>query len=153
MDSGASEFRSECATWDFEEGLLNWEHLGDPLEVAPLAMDNSVVMEIPTVEERGCSVDVDNSKLSLWVTNKIKIFQKSVGTSLEGFEEQVTGLLLALEARRKKRMLDVASQRKLVKAGHKGHRELKNLLSSWGEENESERSRSAFRDRAVVVHQ
>ena len=153
MDSGASEFRSECATWDFEEGLLNWEHLGDPLEVAPLAMDNSVVMEIPTIEERGCLVDVDNSKLSLWVINKIKAFQKSVGTSLKGFEDQVTGLLLTLEARRKKRMLDVASQRKMVKAGHKGHRELKNLLSSWGEENELERSKSASRDRAVIVHQ
>ena len=50
-------------------------------------------------------------------------------------------------------MLDVASQRKMVKAGQKGHRELKNLLSSWGEENESERSRSASRDRVVVVHQ
>ena len=80
-------------------------------------------------------------------------FQKSVGTSLEGFEEQVTGLLLALEARRKKRMLDVASQRKMVKARQKGHRELKNLLRSWGEENESERSRSASRDRVVVVYQ
>ena len=153
MDSDASEFGSEGVTWDSEEGLLNWDHLGDPLEVAPLAVDNSVVMEIPTIEERGCLVDVDNSKLSLWVTNKIKAFQKSVGTSLKGFEDQVTGLLLTLEARRKKRMLDVASQRKMVKARHKGHRELKNLLSSWGEENESERSKSASRDRAVIVHQ
>ena len=41
----------------------------------------------------------------------------------------------------------------MVKVGHKGHRELKNLLSSWGEENESERSRSVIRGRAVVVHQ
>ena len=153
VGSVASEFGSEGEAWDSEEGLLNWEHLGEPLEVAPLAVDNSVVLEIPTVEERECTVDVDNSKLSLWVTNKIKAFQKSVGTSLEGFEEQVTGLLLALEARRKKRMLDVASQRKMVKAGHKGHRELKNLLSSWGEEKESERSRSVVRDRDVVVHQ
>ncbi|XP_065630572.1 uncharacterized protein LOC136067974 [Quercus suber] len=66
--------------------------------------------------------------------------KKSIGTSLEGFEEQITGLLLALEERRKKRMLEVASQRKMAKAGHKGHRELKNLLNSWGEENEAERS-------------
>ena len=109
MGSVAFEFGSEGEAWDSEEGLLSWEHLGDLLEVAPLAMDNSVVMEIPTVEERGCMVDVDNSKLSQWVTNRIKAFQKSVGTSMEGFEEQVTGLLLALEARRKKRMLDVAS--------------------------------------------
>ena len=87
------------------------------------------------------------------VTNRIKAFQKSVGTSLEGFEEQVIGLLLDLEARRNKRMLDVASKRKISKAGHKGHHELKSLMSSWGDENESKRNRSASRDRAVVVHQ
>ena len=49
-------------------------------------------------------------------------------------------------------MLDVASQRKMVKARHKGHRELKSLMSSWGDEIESERNRSASRDRAVVMH-
>ena len=87
------------------------------------------------------------------VTNRIKAFQKSVGTSLEGFEEQVTGLLLDLEARRNKRMLDVASKRKIGKAGHKGHHELKSLMRSWGDENESKRNRSASKDRVVVVHQ
>ena len=91
--------------------------------------------------------------MSLWETNRIKAFQKSVGTSLEGFKEQVTGLLLALEARRNKRMLDVASKRKRGKAGHKRHRELKSLMSLWGDEIESERNRSASRDWAVVVHQ
>ena len=93
------------------------------------------------------------SNLSQWVTNRIKVFQRSVETSLEGFKEQITGLLLALEARRKKRMLDVASKRKMGKVAHKGHRELKSLLSSWGDENESERNKSAGRDRAIVVHQ
>ena len=87
------------------------------------------------------------------MANRIKAFQKFVGTLLEGFEEQVIGLLLALEARRNKRILDVASKRKLGKVGLKGHRELKNLMSSWDEEKESERSRSVSRDRAVVVHQ
>ena len=64
------------------------------------------------------------------MANRIKAFQKFVGTSLEGFEEQVTGLLLALEARRNKRMLDVASKRNMGKVGHKGHHELKSLMSS-----------------------
>ena len=132
---------------------MDWEHLGEPLEVAPLAMDNSVVTEITKVEEIGCKRDVDNTNLSQWVTNRIKAFQKSVGTSLEGLEEQVIGLLLALEARRNKRLLDVASKRKMGKARHKGHRELKSLMSSWGDEIESERNRSASRDWAVVVHQ
>ena len=49
-------------------------------------------------------------------------------------------------------MLDVASQRKMVKARHKGHRELKSLMSSWDNDNVLERSKSASRDRAVVMH-
>ena len=44
---------------------------------------------------------VDSKQLSQSVTNQIKAFRKSVGTSLEGFEEQITGLFLALEARKK----------------------------------------------------
>ena len=110
------DFGSEGVAWDSDEGLLDWDHIGEPLKVAPLAMDNSVVMEIPTIEEIGAKVDVDNIKLSQWVTNRIKAFQKFVGISLEGFKEQVTGLLLALEARRKKQMLDVAFKRKMGKA-------------------------------------
>ena len=35
------------------------------------------------------------------LTNGIKAFKKSVGTSLEGFEEQITRLLLATEAKKK----------------------------------------------------
>ena len=49
-------------------------------------------------------------------------------------------------------MLNVAFKWKLGKAEHKGHHELKSLLSSWVEENESERNRCANRERAVVVH-
>ena len=95
-DSIVFDFGSEGVAWDFDEGLLDWDHIGEPLKVAPLAMDNSVVMEIPLIEDIGSMVDVDNTKLSQWVTNRIKTFQKSIGTSLKGFEEQVTGLLLAL---------------------------------------------------------
>ena len=49
-------------------------------------------------------------------------------------------------------MLNVAFKRKLGKAEHKGHHELKSLLSSWVEENESESNRCAIRERAIVVH-
>ena len=45
------------------------------------------------------------------------------------------------------------SKRKLGKVGLKGHCELKSLMSSWGEEKDSERSKSDSRDWAVVVHQ
>ena len=60
------DFVSEGEAWDSDERLLDWEHLGKPLKVAPLAMDNSVVTEITKVEEIGCKRDVDNTKLSQW---------------------------------------------------------------------------------------
>ena len=91
------DFGSEGEVWNSNKELLDWNLLGDPLEVAPLVTDNSVGKEFPIAEKIGGKVDVDNTKLSLWVTNRNKTFQKSVRTSLEGFEEQVTGLLLALE--------------------------------------------------------
>ena len=50
-------------------------------------------------------------------------------------------------------MFVAESKRKLGKVGLKGHRELKSLMSSWGEEKDSERSKSDSRDWAVVVHQ
>ena len=52
--------------------------------------------------EGGGPEKVDSSQLSLWVINIIKAFRKSVGTSSEGFEEQVTDMFLALEAKKKK---------------------------------------------------
>ena len=70
------------------------------------------------MKEIGCKESVDNCQLSQWVTNRIKAFKKSVGTSLEDFEEQITGLLLAIEARKKyKQKLVVGDQTKLVKSG------------------------------------
>ena len=54
-----------------------------------------------------------------------------MGTSLEGFEEHIIGLLFAIEARKKdKKKREVGDQTKLVKSGQKGQRELKNLLTS-----------------------
>ena len=84
----------------------------------------------------------------------IKAFKKSVGTSLEGFEEQITGLLLAIEARKKdKQKHVVGDQTKLVKSGQKGQRELKNLLSSLNVEYDSNKARSASSERAIVPYQ
>ena len=85
--------------------------------------------------------------------NRIKAFKKTVGTSLEGFEEQVAGLFLALEDRRKKKLQEEGAQKKMVKVGQKGHRELKILASTWSGEIDPVRGRQVSRDRAVMVHQ
>ena len=77
-----------------------------------------------------------------------------MGTSLEGFEEQITGLLLAIEARKKNKKLKVVDdQMKQGKSGQKGQRELKNLLTSMNVEVGSMKSRNASKEQAVVVHQ
>ena len=81
--------------WEFDERLRSCEGGDEPLVVVPLATKGSVESESSHVKEIDCKESVDNSQLSQWVTNRIKAFKKSVGTSLEGFEEQITGLLLA----------------------------------------------------------
>ena len=106
------------------------------------------------MKETGCKESVDNCQLSQWITNRIKAFKKFVGTSLEGFEKQIIGLLLAIEARKKdKQKLVVGNQMKLVKSGQKGQRELKNLLSSLNVEYDPNKARSANSERAVVSYQ
>ena len=64
----------------------------EPQFVQPLAMANPDVH----LEVKGASIN-----LSPWVLNQIKAFRKSVGTSLEGFKVEITGLFLALEAKKK----------------------------------------------------
>ena len=77
-----------------------------------------------------------------------------MGTSLEGFEEQITVLLLAIEARKRNTKLKaVDDQMKHGKLGQKGQRELKNLLTSMNVEVGSMKSRNASKEQAVVVHQ
>ena len=122
--------------------------------MVPLATKSPLESVSSPVKEIGCKESVDNSQLSQWVTNRIKAFKKSVGTSLEGFEEQITGLLLAIEARKKdKQKHVVADKMKVVKSGQKGQRELKNLLSSLNVEYGSNKLRSESMERAVVPYQ
>ena len=100
----------------------------------------------------GCKESVDGNNLSQWVTNRIKALRKSVGTSLEGFEEQITGLLLAIEAKKNNKKLKAADdQMKHGKSRQKGQRELKNLLTSMNVEVGSSKSRNASKERVVVV--
>ena len=87
---------------EFDEKLMTWKRGGKPLVVVPLATEGPLELESSPMKELGCKESVDNSQISQWVTNWIKDFKKSTGTSLEGFEEQITRLLLATEARKKK---------------------------------------------------
>ena len=97
---------------------------------------------------------VNGNHLSQWATNWIKAFRKLVGTSLEGFEEQITGLLLAIEARKKNKKLQaIDDQMKHSKSRQKGQRELKNLLTSLNVEVGSTKSRNVSKEWAVVVYQ
>ena len=144
----------ESEMWEFDERLRSCEGGDKPLVVVPLATKGPVESESSHVKEIGCKESVDNSQLAQWITNRIKAFKKSMGTSLEGFEEQITGLLLAIEARKKdKQKHVVGDQMKLVKAGQKGQRELKNLLSSLNVEYDPNKARSASSERAVVPYQ
>ena len=145
---------SKSEMWEFDERLRSCERGDEPLVVIPLATKGLVELESSHVKEIGCKESVDNCQLSQWVINRIKAFKKSMGTSLEGFEEQITGLLLAIEARKKdKQKLVVGDQMKLVKSGQKGQRELKNLLSSLNVEYDPNKARSASFDRAIVPYQ
>ena len=99
---------------------MTWEKGGEPLVVVPLATKVPLEIECDSGEESGCKENIDSKQLSQWVTKQIKAFQKSVGTSLEGFEEQITGLFLALELRKsnnEKQQIMVGSPRKFIKFG------------------------------------
>ncbi|XP_030930978.1 uncharacterized protein LOC115956836 [Quercus lobata] len=84
---------------------MTGECSGKPLVVVPLAIEVPLELECSFELGVGCKESVDGNNLSQWVTNWIKAFIKSVGTSLEGFEEHITGLLLAIEARKKNKKL------------------------------------------------
>ena len=108
--------------WELDERSMTWECSGKPLVVVPLATE--VHLELAYCFELGVGCKetetVDSNHLSQWVTNRIKAFRKSVGTSLEGFEEQITGLLLAIEARKKNKKLHaIDDQMKQGKLGQK----------------------------------
>ena len=72
---------------DFDGGLVNWENIKEPLVVQPLAIANPVALLV--------EVAVASTQLSPWVEKHIKAFRKSVGTSLEGFKAEITGIFFS----------------------------------------------------------
>ena len=101
VDSLSIVIKAEEETWEFDERSMTWECSGKPLVVVPLATKVPLELEYSSELGVGCKESVDSNHLSQWVTNRIKAFRKSMGTSLEGFEEQITELLLAIGARKK----------------------------------------------------
>ena len=121
--------------------------------MVPLATKVPLEFECSSDLKVGFKESVDGNHLSQWVTNRIKDFRKLVGTSLEGFEEQITGLLLVIEAKKKDKKLQADDQMKHSKSGQKGQHELKNLLTSLNVDVGSTKSRNISKERAMVVHQ
>ena len=118
VDSFSIVTGSEEEMWEFDERSMTWEMSGQPLVVVPLAIEVPLELEYNSEKGVGCQETVDSNHLSQWVTNRIKTFRKSVGTSLEGFKEQTMGLLLAIEARKKnKKLKAVDDQMKPGKLG------------------------------------
>ena len=76
-----------------------------------------------------------STQLSPWVEKRIKAFRKSLGTSLEGFKAEITGIFLALEAKKKAKMQVECSQQRELKTSSKGRWKLNSLLNSWNFEN------------------
>ena len=115
----------------------------------PLATENPDETKKLTVEEvRGKA----KCELLQWGPSKIKAFKISVGTSLEGLEEQVTGLfLLAIEARKKQKMLEESAHKKLAKSEGESGIEFSEFLEF--ENGSAKTSSSVSRERALVVHQ
>ena len=156
VDSLSVATGSEDEICEFDERSMTWEKGDEPLVVETLATEAPLEIEGDSGEEVGCKENIDSKLLSRWVTKRIKDFQKSVGTSLEGFEEQIMGLFLALEARKnknKKQQIMVGSPKKLIKSGQKGQWELKNLMSSFNVDYGSAKLRSVSSERAIVVRQ
>uniref|UniRef100_A0A7N2L369 Uncharacterized protein n=1 Tax=Quercus lobata TaxID=97700 RepID=A0A7N2L369_QUELO len=121
VDSLSVVTGSEDEMWEFDERSMTWERGGEPLVLVPLAVIVPLEMEYSSVKELGCKENVDSNQLSQWVINRIKALRKSAGTSLEGFEEQIMRLFLALEAMKKnKQQHVVGDQAKLVKLAQKG---------------------------------
>lgn len=76
---------------------MTWERVGESLVVVPLATIIPLEIEGDSGKEFGCKESIHSEQLSQWVTKQIKAFRKSMRTSLEGFEEQITGPLLGQE--------------------------------------------------------
>ena len=55
---------SKNVMWEFDERLMSWERGGEPLVVAPLAIEGPLESESSPIKEIRCKESVNNSQLS-----------------------------------------------------------------------------------------
>lgn len=131
----------------WEGDLLCWGEADKPLEVAPLAMAISGTVKMEMFENRMTQGLGSNSPASPWVLETLIVFGIVLGTSFEGYEEELMGILKGIEERRNQQGKD---KKKVNKLGGKGSRELKNLINHINYDNGSAKSSGNLRERGMV---
>ena len=130
------------ACWHYEDSL-------EPLSVSPLAMSSS--MEAPIIRDHLDRVEDVSPQMSQWFQSKFQGLDNFLETSVEGLEEVATSFPLAVEVKMKQRESELSAQRKKIKGGRRGLRELQSLFSSINFNSSSVRPRSVSRERALIV--
>ena len=98
----------------------------EPLCVTPLAMEGPILEE----GNQEAAREISTSTPFEWVTMKEKIFGTYLGASYKGYEEKVTHLLMAIDARRNSQGGGPIVRKRVAVLGMKGSKELKGLVSS-----------------------
>ena len=119
---------SNCSLEDVGDLVDVCQHYEDslePLSVTPLAMSSS--MEAPVIRDHSDRVEDVSPQMSQWFQSKFQGFDDFLETSVEGLEEVATSFLLAVEAKMKQRKFELSAQKKKIKGGRRGLRELQSL--------------------------
>jgi hypothetical protein len=136
-----------------EEGgtMVCCEETESALEIEPLA---SMGPDMAHLLGLGLDDDVhESSHSSEQVWGNYQEFRQFLGATYEGYEEEILNLLKSIDARRRQQPRERESTLKEVKAGGRGSRELKGLLSSVNYDTGSARRRTDPRERVLSLVQ
>jgi hypothetical protein len=136
-DDDVGSMRAHCLP---QEGEM------EPLSVSPLAVALPQADEVHKIEGHGST-----NGYSQWVDENLKAFGELVGTSFEGYEEDVIALLVSIEARRNQHKQPTCDNRSARKKGNKGSRELKGLISSINYDSRVIKAAGTTRDGAKLL--
>ena len=128
-----------------------------PLAIKPLAFSLPLAMVEQTVVDVERFMGMDSSErqepYSEWFQRRFNNFDKFLGTSLEGLEDQATKFLLAVEVELKRRAEVNKITHGFKSSWVKGLRELKGLFSSINYGSTSARRSGTNRVRVLFVAQ